>query len=263
MLANSTPKRSSVKQIAWTLVRAVVLAAWVIFGMSLALFIAGLVIGAMPTDTARFILTNTIAQLTTALVVYLCALLVTVGVPYWFNAFVMRRSSETGALRRLLGVDKPFDPKQLGIFLLCVAGYFVTTIALGAIAQHILPGYQADQEQNIGFTDREGALNLVLAFFALVVLPPVIEELLFRGYLFGKLRARSGFWFSAIVTSLVFGFVHGQLNVGVDTFALSIFLCYLRERTGSIWMSMLLHATKNGLAYFLLFIGPLIGISIQ
>jgi len=262
MWANLPAKDSKARKIAWTIIRAIVLAAWVVFGMSLALFIALSVVRSLPAGAAEFIISNTIAQLVTSLFVYLFALVVTVGVPFWFNRYVMKRRGEEGALKRLLGLNKKFDHKNWGAFVLCIVGYFVVTIVLAEIARQFVPGYQADQEQNIGFSDREGVLNLVLAFFALVVLPPIIEELLFRGYLFGKLRARSGFWFSAIVTSLVFGFVHGQLNVGIDTFALSIFLCYLRERTGSIWMSMVLHATKNGLAYFLLFIGPLIGINL-
>ena len=95
-----------------------------------------------------------------------------------------------------------------------------------------------------------------------MVLPPIAEELLFRGYLFGRLREQFGFWFTTLIVSIAFGFVHFQWNVGIDTAVLSVFLCYLRERTGSIWASMILHAIKNGFAYFLLFIAPLIGISV-
>jgi membrane protease YdiL (CAAX protease family) len=101
-----------------------------------------------------------------------------------------------------------------------------------------------------------------MAFIALVILPPVAEELLFRGYLFGHLRTTMGFWTTSLVVSAAFGFIHGQWNVGIDTFILSLFLCYLRETTGSLWASMLLHGIKNGVAYFFLFIAPMIGINL-
>ncbi|RYZ49901.1 MAG: CPBP family intramembrane metalloprotease, partial [Sphingobacteriales bacterium] len=61
-----------------------------------------------------------------------------------------------------------------------------------------------------------------------------------------------------IVTSIVFGAIHGQWNVAVDVFALSLILCSLREITGSIWAGVLLHMLKNGIAFYFLFIGPVV-----
>jgi membrane protease YdiL (CAAX protease family) len=68
------------------------------------------------------------------------------------------------------------------------------------------------------------------------------------------LRQEYSFWVSAILTSLAFAVVHMQVNVGIDVFVLSLFLCYLRERTGSLWAPIILHGIKNGLAFLLLFV---------
>ena len=132
---------------------------------------------------------------------------------------------------------------------------------VGALVS-LIPGFDSEQAQKVGFDGVTTTAEYVMAFIGLVVLPPIFEELLFRGYLFGRLRKYVPFWLAAIVTSIAFGFVHGQWNVGVDTFVLSIFLCYLREHTGSLWASMLLHGIKNGLAYFFLFIAPLLGFNL-
>ncbi len=40
----------------------------------------------------------------------------------------------------------------------------------------------------------------------------------------------------------------------IDTFVLSLVLIYLREKTGGLWSSMLLHAIKNGVAFTALFV---------
>ena len=140
--------------------------------------------------------------------------------------------------------------------------YMSTTIIVGIIAKLVLPWLDVDQEQQVGFQDISQPLEYVAAFIALVILPPVAEELLFRGYLFGRIRERAGFWLTTAVVSIVFGLVHLQWNVGIDVAVLSVFLCYLRERTGSVWSSIALHAVKNSVAYFFLFIGPLIGIQL-
>lgn len=160
-----------------------------------------------------------------------------------------------------LGLKKKLTFSGIGWAITAFIIYFWTTIVVSLIVSQI-PGFNAQQEQNVGFTDVTTILEYVMAFIGLVVLPPIFEETLFRGYLYGRLRQHVGFWFSTLVTSVVFGLVHGQWNVGIDTFVLSIFLCVLREHTGSLWAPMILHALKNGLAYFFLFIGPLIGLNL-
>jgi hypothetical protein len=166
-----------------------------------------------------------------------------------------------GEIRKLLGLDKNPALRGLAWALTAFAVYFWVTIVVSLLVSFI-PGFNSEQEQNVGFNDVTTVSEYIMAFVGLVILPPIFEEVLFRGYLFGRLRRYIGFWFSTIVTSIAFGLVHGQWNVGVDTFVLSIFLCFLREYTGSLWAPMLLHALKNGLAYFFLFIAPLWGLNL-
>ncbi len=104
----------------------------------------------------------------------------------------------------------------------------------------------------------------VMAFIMIVILAPVGEELLFRGYLYGKLRKTAPIWIAVLATSLTFGLAHlwtggnGPLQwaVMVDTFVLSLVMCSVREYTGAIWITIFMHMTKNGLAFYLLFVNP-------
>jgi membrane protease YdiL (CAAX protease family) len=57
-----------------------------------------------------------------------------------------------------------------------------------------------------------------------------------------------------VATSVLFGLIHGQWNVGVDVFVLSMVACSLREVTGSIWAGILLHMLKNALAFYIIFV---------
>lgn len=102
----------------------------------------------------------------------------------------------------------------------------------------------------------------MLAFFTLAVLAPLAEELLFRGYLYGKLRQYAPIWLSVLIASVAFGLAHLwagpesplQWAVAVDTFVFSLVLCLAREYTRAIWVSVLMHMIKNSLAFYLLFI---------
>ena len=186
--------------------------------------------------------------------VYLIALVVTT-IPLW-----LPRNRSRAA--ELLGINKL--PKLSIVWqpLVMWAFYMVATTAAAILVSIFVPWIDGDQEQNVGFENLRFGYEYVVAFIALVVLPPIAEELLFRGYLYGRLRKSLGFVGTSLVVSVIFGLVHMQWNVAIDTFVLSLFLCYLRERTGSIWASMVLHAIKNGVAYFILFIAPLLGMQL-
>lgn len=175
--------------------------------------------------------------------------------PLW-----LRRGKKVVA--ETLGIDKRPTKELWWLPYVTWVAYMVTTILVGILVSRLFTWVDQSQEQDVGFTNLTHYYDYILAFIGLVILPPIAEELLFRGYLFGRLRQQFGFWFTAIVVSVTFGFVHGQWNVGIDTAVLSMFLCYLRERTGTIWASILLHAIKNGLAYYLLFIAPLRGFNL-
>ena len=99
-------------------------------------------------------------------------------------------------------------------------------------------------------------------FLTLVVMAPIAEEIIFRGWLYGKMRNALlhkipevwGMVISTFIVSLMFGIVHLQWNVGVNVFALSVVLCALREITGTIYAGILTHMIKNGVAFFLLYV---------
>src|SRR5258707_1525166 len=74
------------------------------------------------------------------------------------------------------------------------------------------------------------------------------EEFLFRGYLQFTLTAAIGFWSSAILLSIIFGFVHlggrGESWMGGLTAGLfGLFLCFTLRRTGNLWFALGLHAS--------------------
>lgn len=136
------------------------------------------------------------------------------------------------------------------VYLLCL----VASIAVTAAASLLFSGFDVTQAQELGLAQPPNQLDLILLGIMLVVLVPLAEEFIFRGYLFGMLRREFPFWLAAVVTSVIFGVAHGQWNVGLDTFILSLALCFLREKTGSIWTGVALHALKNLVAFLLLFV---------
>ena len=140
--------------------------------------------------------------------------------------------------------------------------YLLLFLVFVGLLQHYFPHFNVNQEQQIGFNHVTGSSNLVMAFISLVILPPLAEELLMRGFLYTSFRKRLNVVTSILLTSAIFASAHlpeggaaGPLWIGaIDTFILSLILCYMREKTGSLWPGITAHALKNGIAFTALFI---------
>lgn len=140
--------------------------------------------------------------------------------------------------------------------------YFVAFIVVSALAKSAVPGLDLEQEQQLGFDKALSGNALWLVFASLVILPPVTEEIVCRGFLYTGLRTRLPVITAAIITSVLFALAHLQWGSGnallwvaaLDTFVLSMVLVYLREKTGSVWSPILVHMIKNGLAFTVLFV---------
>ncbi|HEX6258377.1 MAG TPA: CPBP family intramembrane glutamic endopeptidase [Candidatus Saccharimonadales bacterium] len=181
--------------------------------------------------------------------VYLVSLLLVVGVPALFKQW-----ESVKAFARLVGLIHKPKLRYLAFTPAIYVLYFFVAGALITIIAQLSPGFDPGEAQNVGFENITHLWEYIAAFVALVICAPIAEELLFRGFLFGSLRERLAFWPSTLLVSGLFGFVHGQWNVAIDTFLLSGALCYLRERSQSLWPAILLHMIKNGVAYYFLFV---------
>lgn len=163
---------------------------------------------------------------------------------------------------RDLGLMRP----KLSDPLLSVVAFGVYFIAYAVIVQIVVllvPAFDPNQPQDIGFQNATGLVLLALTFVSLVILPPITEEILMRGFLFGSLRKKLAFVPTTLITSAIFAVGHlggGEQGASLlwvaflDTFILSLVLCYLREKTGRLWAPIGLHMLKNSLAFISLFI---------
>lgn len=180
--------------------------------------------------------------------------LVTFGLLYWFI-----RARKAGL--RSLGLVRP-RLRDMKYLLLGVVNYFPASILVASIIERLIPQINLSQQQQIGFTGATTVPQLLLVFISLVVLPPIIEEILFRGFLFGGLRTKLPLVWAALITSILFALPHLQFGSGepllwaafIDTFILSLVLVYARVKSGSLWTAIGLHALKNCVAFVALFV---------
>jgi uncharacterized protein len=191
-----------------------------------------------------------IFQTVVSIVIYVLTIGMVIGIPYKWKQKTSLHA---------LGLSRLPSWTDIGLAPVGFIIYSLVVVAVLAAFTALFPYVPLDQAQDVGFKTVGTRSDNLLAFLTLVVLAPIAEETLFRGYLYGKLKRYVPLVWAAVITSLLFALAHLQLNVGIDVFILSLVLCGLRSLTGSIWAGVLVHMLKNSIAYYILFISPLIG----
>jgi membrane protease YdiL (CAAX protease family) len=102
--------------------------------------------------------------------------------------------------------------------------------------------------QNDIYTTAAAQGWLTLLWIAVIVVTPVGEETLFRGFLFrGWFRDATDAWLAIVLTALLFAVMHVQYDWFVITqvFGFGLLLGWMRWVSGSTLLTMLLHALIN------------------
>ncbi|MGC9997130.1 MAG: type II CAAX endopeptidase family protein [Terriglobia bacterium] len=141
-----------------------------------------------------------------------------------------------------------------GRMLACLAGGAFLTLAI-ALLPPILPDTNQFPLENM-FNSRAAAY--AIGVFAIVV-APFMEELVFRGVLFGIFESQVGLRFAVVTTAILFGGLHvpeywGAWNHMLLIFFVGLVFSLARGRSGSLAPSVFLHVGYNGSMMIALFL---------
>jgi len=134
---------------------------------------------------------------------------------------------------------------QLGFGL----GVLAVTLFLSGIAAG-LTGQETPDFIGDTFSSAREAGLLPLLVFSFVFLAPLQEELLFRGFLYRGFAQALGAGPAIALLSALWAIIHLQYQwfFIVEIFALGLAFGWLRAKTGSLLLTLILHATVNGMA---------------
>ncbi len=108
-------------------------------------------------------------------------------------------------------------------------------------------GISSDLMDKVGLFNYSGKLATVLLFIEIAVLPAIFEELFIRKGVYGILKSK-GTVFATIVSALVFATIHLNFSQFIFAFLVGILFAMVREKTGKLYPTMILHCINNGLA---------------
>jgi membrane protease YdiL (CAAX protease family) len=93
----------------------------------------------------------------------------------------------------------------------------------------------------------EGYLSLIIALFSIAIFVPLMEELMFRGFVLDLASEAYGKWAAIFISAVLFALIHPLYILTVlNAFWAGLIYGYLRISTNSLWPPILLHSLWNG-----------------
>lgn len=147
-------------------------------------------------------------------------------------------------LGRYQAYQKPFWPWFL---LLPIVG-FTAAIGFNQVMtltqlEKIDPLYQ--QASQMIYNEN---IPVWVTLVATSVMAPVVEELLFRGLIYKRMRNHVSVLVSSLISATLFGLIHGNLVQFVYAFMVGMIICWVYETFKSIWAPIIFHAGANLIA---------------
>lgn len=153
--------------------------------------------------------------------------------------------------RRLFGpAPQAKQLKQIivaDVFLFCFSSAVVTLIyfPLSLFLPNFVSWWLDWSWEPAVYLDTDGTISVIpnaLSVLSLVVLAPVLEEILFRGFLLHRLARKWGLMWGIVASSALFGAIHPE-PLGIAVFGVGMCLLYLR--TQSLFVPILAHGFFN------------------
>lgn len=131
----------------------------------------------------------------------------------------------------------------LGLVLLVPGLQMISSVLTGLIAS-LFPFWMDFYEKLMESAGLTSNPTFLLVLYA-VLLGPIEEELTFRGVIFSSAKKALPFWAANLFQAVLFGVFHMNLVQGVYALFIGLFLGYVCERGGSVWISIFLHILFN------------------
>ena len=136
--------------------------------------------------------------------------------------------------------------KAIGIPLVSIIPVMILVLLVARLSSMLFPDGGAQQAVEEFMQTSDSGVQIRIALAA-VLIAPIWEETLFRGFIYPVVKKYTEPIFAAVFSGLVFSIVHFHVPGLLPLWALGILLALAYEWTGSLWVPIILHALFNGI----------------
>ena len=158
-----------------------------------------------------------------------------------FVFLIIRYMYDSEQLEKLLELPKTFEIWKLIGFALAIDIFVVKPLHVVFTLQ-FFP--DAQEQEVITALEEMSQVSALITAFSVSILTPILEELLFRGFILGMFLKCYNNNVAIFLSALLFAIVHEPVAIGM-AFGGGLIYGWLRVRTGSIIPSMIAHMIWN------------------
>ncbi len=138
---------------------------------------------------------------------------------------------------------RTMKPGQFAVSVIMAFSLMYMANIIGTILTTVIGFFKDDAVQN-NIANLVTEISPWMSFLIMVVCAPVVEEFVFRKLIVDR-AVRYGQGVAVILSGLMFGLFHGNLNQFVYTTALGMFLAFLYVKTGKLKITIAIHMLIN------------------
>ena len=128
-------------------------------------------------------------------------------------------------------------------FIMAIVGGAGVSIALNIVIA--LTNMSGKDTAFVEVSDMITSNPLFVTIICAGILIPIVEEILFRGLIFNRIKCQYNFLAGLLISSLLFGIYHGNIVQGIYATLLGIFLGFAYHKTKSILIPIFIHMGGN------------------
>lgn len=137
----------------------------------------------------------------------------------------------------------------------CGVVSFLAAIGLNLLFS--LVGTFSDSASYAETAQAQYGVSLAVGLVLYGVVSPFVEEAIFRGLMYNRMKRCFGFWMAILLSSLLFGCYHGNLVQALYGTLMGLLIAFLYELYGGFETAVLSHAVANVCIYALTCAGTL------
>ena len=133
-----------------------------------------------------------------------------------------------------------------GIFVVLLA--LIVNATLTGVMNEVFTLLELYDKEEIMVSSAQDSLfqsSILMQIIGVGVIAPIMEEVLFRGLVYHRLKDYNKGWLSIILAAGMFAVYHGNLRQAVAAFPMAVIMILLYDRWDSILAPILFHITVN------------------
>lgn len=155
---------------------------------------------------------------------------------------------KTALLDGFLKPKKETWKQPIWQYIVIVLG--TVTVAYGLNLLFTVTGFTQSSENYQNVAESQYNVALFVGLILYVVVSPFVEEVIFRGFLYGRMRVYMPKIWAILVSALLFGVYHGNLVQGTYGFVMGILFTVVYEKYKNFYLAVIMHAIANLVGYY-------------